>query len=383
MAPIMLEPEDHKRDAAFKAAMHGKSAQEGSHFMAMLKKDPQAQKAAVDAYFKHWDNKAAASETEKDREERREEYATLTRHYYNLATDLYEYGWGQSFHFCRFAYGESFLQALARHEHYLALQMGLRDGMKVLDVGCGVGGPAREMAKFAGVHVTGLNNNDYQIERATAYARKEGLSDRLSFVKGDFMQMSFPDNTFDAVYAIEATVHAPSLQGVYSQIFRVLKPGGVFGVYEWLMTEKYDNDNQRHREIRLGIEQGDGISNMVKISEALHAIRAAGFELECHEDLAERSDTKPWYYPLAGEYKHMGSIMDFFRIFRMTRMGRMMAHNLVGGLEWIGIAPPGTKKAADNLALAAENLVAGGTERLFTPMYLMIARKPLQPRSTH
>lgn len=55
--------------------------------------------------------------------------------------------------------------------------------------------------------------------------------------------MAFPENTFDAVYAIEATVHAPSLEGIYSQIFRVLKPGGVFGVYEWLMTDAYDNDN--------------------------------------------------------------------------------------------------------------------------------------------
>lgn len=59
--------------------------------------------------------------------------------------------------------------------------------MKVLDVGCGVGGPAREIAKFTGCHVTGLNNNDYQIDRATHYAQKEGLSEQLAFVKGDFM----------------------------------------------------------------------------------------------------------------------------------------------------------------------------------------------------
>lgn len=102
-------------------------------------------------------------------------------------TDLYEYGWAQSFHFCRFAYGEPFRQALARHEHYLAHVMGLKENMKVLDVGCGVGGPAREIVKFAGVNVVGLNNNDYQIERATRYAEKEGLSHKLSFTKGDFM----------------------------------------------------------------------------------------------------------------------------------------------------------------------------------------------------
>jgi sterol 24-C-methyltransferase len=297
--------------------------------------------------------------------------------YYNLATDLYEYGWGASFHFCRFAYGESFYRAIARHEHYLALKMNLQENARVLDVGCGVGGPAREMIKFAGVNVVGLNNNDYQIERALHYAQKEGLSDKFSATKGDFMQMRFPENSFDAVYAIEATVHAPSLQGVYEQIFRVLKPGGVFGVYEWLMLDNYDNDNPRHREIRLGIEQGNGISNMVPVSEALRAIKAAGFELEYHEDLAERPDATPWYYPIAGDWKHMGSLGDIFTIARMTWWGRGLVHKFVGLGESVGLIPKGMQKSADNLALAADMLVAGAKEGLFTPMYLMIARKPV------
>ncbi|EKD14364.1 uncharacterized protein L3040_008279 [Drepanopeziza brunnea f. sp. 'multigermtubi'] len=378
MAPSKLETEDHSRDAAFNKAMHKDSSAAKGGFSAMLKKDKKAQQAAVDEYFKHWDNKSAKDETPETREARKAEYATLTRHYYNLGTDLYEYGWGQSFHFCRFAYGEPFYQAIARHEHYLAAKIGIKDGDRVLDVGCGVGGPAREIAKFTGAHITGLNNNDYQIERATRYAQKEGLSDQLKFVKGDFMQMSFAENSFDAVYAIEATVHAPSLEGVYSQIFRVLKPGGVFGVYEWLMTDKYDNDNQHHREIRLGIELGDGISNMVKISEGIAAIKAAGFELELHEDLAKRPDATPWYYPLAGDFSMMGSIYDFLTIARMTKLGRGITHKFVGFLEMIGLAPGGTQKTADSLAVAADCLVAGAKEDLFTPMYLMVARKPLK-----
>lgn len=375
MAPIALESEDHSRDAAFHKAMHGKSVNSRG-FRSMLNKDHDAHKTASDEYFKHWDNKSAGTETVEIRESRKAEYATLTRHYYNLATDLYEYGWGGSFHFCRFAYGEGFHQAIARHEHYLAHTMGLRRGMKVLDVGCGVGGPAREIAKFADVNVVGLNNNDYQIERAGKYAAQEGLSDRLTFTKGDFMQMSFPAETFDAVYAIEATVHAPSLEGVYSQIFRVLKPGGIFGVYEWFMTDRYDNNNPHHREVRLGIEQGDGISNMVRVSEGLEAIKAAGFELEMHEDLAERTDARPWYYPLDGDLRMASSLGDILTIARMTRIGRFLAHNAVGGLERIGIAPKGTKRTADSLGYAADCLVAGGKEKLFTPMYLMIARKP-------
>ncbi|KAF2473526.1 uncharacterized protein BDR25DRAFT_333045 [Lindgomyces ingoldianus] len=377
MSPIALEQEDHARDAAFNRAMHGKSSQAQGGMAAMLRKDRAAQQAAVDEYFKHWDNKAAGEETEETRKARRDEYATLTRHYYNLATDLYEYGWGQSFHFCRFAYGEPFYQAIARHEHYLAHMMGLRDDMRVLDVGCGVGGPAREMVKFSGANVIGLNNNDYQIERATRYAQKEGLSHKLKFTKGDFMQMSFPDNSFDAVYAIEATVHAPSLEGIYSQIFRVLKPGGVFGVYEWLMTDSYDNENPHHREIRLGIEQGDGISNMEKVEVALAAMKAAGFEMIHHEDLAERDDPMPWYWPLAGDLRNIGSIYDIPTVIRMTKIGRALVHKFVGALELIGVAPKGTQKTADSLAVAADCLVAGGREKLFTPMYLMVGRKPM------
>ena len=376
MGAVSLEKQDLERDAAFKQALHGKTAEEQNAFLAMMGKNHAAQKEAVDEYFRHWDNKGSAEETDETRKSRRDEYATLTRHYYNLATDLYEYGWAQSFHFCRFSKNEPFRQALARHEHYLALQMNIREGSRVLDVGCGVGGPAREIAKFTGANIVGLNNNDYQIERATRYAENEGLSNQLQYVKGDFMQMSFPDNSFDAVYAIEATVHAPNLEGIYSEIFRVLKPGGVFGVYEWLMKDEYDNDNPRHREIRLGIEEGDGISNMEKIEVALEAMKAAGFHMEHHEDLADRPDPLPWYWPLSGDLKYMQSVWDFPTLVRMTKIGRGMTHRFVGLLEILGVAPKGTQKTADSLAKAADCLVAGGKEKLFTPMYLMVGRKP-------
>ncbi|KAL1952955.1 hypothetical protein VTO42DRAFT_3822 [Malbranchea cinnamomea] len=379
MAPgkIELEAEDHARDAAFNKALHGQTTKSRG-LISMMGKDKEAQKIAVEEYFKHWDKKTAAEETEEIRQARRAEYATLTRHYYNLATDMYEYGWGSSFHFCRFSYGEPFRQAIARHEHYLAHAIGLKEEQLVLDVGCGVGGPAREICKFAGVNIIGLNNNDYQIERAQRYAEREGLAHKLRFTKGDFMQMSFDHNTFDAVYAIEATVHAPSLEGVYRQIFNVLKPGGVFGVYEWVMTDKYDNDNPLHREIRLGIEQGDGISNMVRASDAVEAMKAAGFELLRVEDLADRGDEIPWYYPIAGSWKHMSSLGDLFTIMRMTWWGRAIVHKFLGSMEKVGLFPKGSQKTADSLAYAADCLVKGGELKLFTPMFLMIGRKPEQ-----
>jgi len=84
MAPTALSPglekEDHARDAAFNKALHGKSAQTAG-LAAMRNKDTAAQKAAIDEYFKHWDNKAAAGESDETREARRAEYASLTRQY--------------------------------------------------------------------------------------------------------------------------------------------------------------------------------------------------------------------------------------------------------------------------------------------------------------
>jgi sterol 24-C-methyltransferase len=79
MAPIALEKEDHDRDAAFQKAMHGTSSQQRGGMMSMLSKNTEAQKAAVEEYFKHWDDKSAASETADTRAARRAEYATLTR----------------------------------------------------------------------------------------------------------------------------------------------------------------------------------------------------------------------------------------------------------------------------------------------------------------
>ena len=62
-----LEREDHGRDAAFNKAMHGKSAQARGGIAAMFSKGGDAKKAAIDEYFKHWDNKPAADETAEQR----------------------------------------------------------------------------------------------------------------------------------------------------------------------------------------------------------------------------------------------------------------------------------------------------------------------------
>ena len=370
---IKLAEKNFTRDKEFAKAMHGKEVNSTGGLSALTAKDKEATSVAIEGYFKHWDGK-----TDKEAEvSRLEDYSSLTKHYYNLVTDFYEYGWGSSFHFCTFFKGEPFRQAIARHEHYLASKMNINENMHVLDVGCGVGGPATEISRFTGCKVTGLNNNDYQIERATYKAKQNGLSDKLNFVKGDFMQMDFPAETFDAVYAIEATVHAPVLEGVYSEIYKVLKPGGTFGVYEWVMTDEYDENNEEHRRIAYGIEVGDGIPKMYKKEVADKALRNVGFEIIYEKDLADNNDEIPWYAPLAGDWKYVQTIGDLWTYFRTSATGRKITTLTVGALEKVGFAPKDSVKVTEALEEAAIYLVEGGKQKLFTPMMLYVAKKPL------
>ncbi|KAL1934049.1 hypothetical protein VTP01DRAFT_6231 [Rhizomucor pusillus] len=363
----------HSEDIAFAKALHGDKIKTGL-LANLASKNAEVHNVATDTYLKMW--KESSSETKEDEAKRLDSYTQLVNSYYNLATDFYEYGWGGSFHFCRYYPGEEFFRAIARHEHYLAANTGIKRGMKVLDLGCGVGGPAREIAEFTGAHVTGLNNNAYQVQRATYYAAKQGLSEQTNFIKGNFMEIPFEDNTLDAAYAIEATCHAPTFEGVYGEIFRVLKPGAKFGCYEWCMTEKYDESNPEHRRIAHGIELGNGIPKMRPIAECLQALKNVGFEIEMHEDLANMGDQITWYYPLEGDIRKCQTLRDVVTTIAMTKLGRFTTTNVCRVLEKIGLAPKGTVETQRVLETAADALVEGAKKGLFTPMFFFVARKP-------
>jgi sterol 24-C-methyltransferase len=211
-------------------------------------------------------------------------------------------------------------------------------------VGCGVGGPARSIARFSGCKVVGLNNNAYQIERGSAMNERDGLQDRIKFVKGDFMRMPFAPNSFDAAYAVEATCHAPDRVGVYREIFKALKPGGVFGSYEWVTTDLYDPANAEHRAIKKGIEVGDSLPDLVSTGEVVAALRKAGFVVEEAKDLA--ADTQvPWTAPFLPSYTLTG--------FRTTPLGLWLTDTMVSVMETLRLAPAGTTEMHRHLLTGA------------------------------
>jgi sterol 24-C-methyltransferase len=94
------------------------------------------------------------------------------------------------------------------------------------------------------------------------------------------------------------------LEGVFAEIFRVLKPGGLFASFEWLLTDNFMPDDPEHKAIIAGIEEGDGISHMYRIPECLQALKSVGFEIVEYEDLANYDPRfeEPWYATLDGSW---------------------------------------------------------------------------------
>lgn len=323
-------------------------------------------KAEMDGYDATFDRK--------DLKERANYAQQVTVKFYNLITDIYEYAWGESFHFAPRHKNESFEASIARHEHYLAQKLGLKEGDNVLDVGCGIMGPAREISRFSGATITGLNLNEYQLKRCATLNSREAFSSRLKTQHGDFMNIPFPDNTFDKIYAIEALCHAPDRAAVYKQICQKLKPGGLAAFYEWGTTDKYDENNALHVKSKQMIEYGNSICELQECTESAvkRDLDEAGFVLVEATDLAEKAKTDgneiPWYATLEGGC----SIQNI----RHSRAGRMFTSAMVAVLEKIGVAAEGTVRAHQILTTAADGLVIGGVEEIFTPMYLVVARKP-------
>jgi sterol 24-C-methyltransferase len=317
-------------------------------------------------------------------DERNKEYKSLVNSYYDLATLFYEWGWGQSFHFANRYPSETFAESIRRHEYYLASKLNLSteaSKLKVLDVGCGIGGPMRNICKFNGTDVTGLTLNQYQVDRGNELCNLDPQlgTAKCRSVQGDFMEMPFEDAVYDAAYAIEATCHAPDRVGVYSEIYRVLKPGSIFACYEWCMTDGFDPNNKEHLRMKKQIEEGDGLPDICHTSVCVDAMKKAGFEMLDARDVAEedyglKHGGKPWMLPLLPSWN------PFTQRFQFNWFGQALTKYSLKVLEFMYLAPKGTSQTQIMLQKGGIGLGDGGNAKIFTPMYLMVGRVPLDKK---
>ncbi|MFI7121799.1 methyltransferase domain-containing protein [Amycolatopsis sp. NPDC049868] len=197
--------------------------------------------------------------------------------YYEQAEAMYVSLYGPNFHHGYWPVpddGTTYEQALDNLTDQIINRVGAGQGDRVLDLGCGIGGPAIRLARTTGAHVVGVSNVATQIERATARASAENLAEQVRFEQADALELPFPDESFDAAIAIESLIHmdrAPAL----SEIARVLRPGGVFTAADFCLNATVTPARQqvldRYRDL-------DSLGSFHRFDEFAPMLRRAGLE---------------------------------------------------------------------------------------------------------
>jgi SAM-dependent methyltransferase len=112
--------------------------------------------------------------------------------------------------------------------------MPLQPGLRVLDVGCGLGGPARLLALMSGARVTAIDLTPELVVTARELTRRVGLSDHIGFAVANGLALPFSDRRFDGALSIHVSMNIEDKPRFYREIARVLKPSGVFALYDVL-----------------------------------------------------------------------------------------------------------------------------------------------------
>lgn len=105
-------------------------------------------------------------------------------------------------------------------------------GARILDIGSGIGGPARHFAEASSVSVTGIDLTEDYVAAANALTRRLGLADRASFRQANALDMPFADRSFDGAYTIHVAMNIADKAKLFAETRRVLKPGARFGIYD-------------------------------------------------------------------------------------------------------------------------------------------------------
>lgn len=154
----------------------------------------------------------------------------------------------------------------------------------ILDIGCGIGGPACVLAKDYGARVIGIDLEAPLVERARRRAQSLGLSDSVKFQAVKAGPLQFSDDTFDVVFSSGAFTQIENKVEVFQDCLRVLKPGGVLTCYDWMRTEA------EYSEAMLHWFEVEGLTYaMATLEQHGEFLKEAGFEdIELH-------DASDWY----------------------------------------------------------------------------------------
>ncbi len=156
-------------------------------------------------------------------------------------------------------------------------RLGVGPGVRLLDVGCGIGGTSR-MAAMSGAEVTGIDLSPDFVDTATRLTELVGLADRARFVTTPGESLPLEDDSFDAAVMVHVGMNVPDKQAVFAEVHRVLAPGGRFGLYEQMRTGDGD------LPYPLPWAEDERSSFVESVEDYTRHLEAAGFTVEEVED---------------------------------------------------------------------------------------------------
>jgi len=146
--------------------------------------------------------------------------------------DMLELIWGQGF----------LIPAGPENVRRIVAGLDLSDRL-VLDIGSGIGGPALILAGEMGARVVGIDLEGPLVARAQGYAEAAGLGERVEFRQVTVGPLAFDDESIDVVYSSGVFTQVEDKFGMFKEVFRILRPGGVFTCYDWMKgDEPYSED---------------------------------------------------------------------------------------------------------------------------------------------
>lgn len=210
--------------------------------------------------------------------------------FYDLMGQLIDAVYGENVHY---GYWDgdtdpaSFSQAQDRLNDVVAGKLSVAAGQRVLDLGCGTGGPARRVARSTGAAVVGVTVSQWQVAEATRVTDAAGLAGRVRFEHGDVTGLPFADGSFDAAFALETLVHVADKRAALREAWRVLRPGSRLVVAD--LTERVAMTEQQRK-----------VWSAMPVADALppgayqDLLAGAGFEvtevLDCTRQVARSFD---------------------------------------------------------------------------------------------
>lgn len=171
----------------------------------------------------------------------------VIRNHYNVSTLFYRVLWGQHIHHGLWSADESPKVAARQLTERVIREAGVRNGDRVVDIGCGMGGSSIHLARHHQCHVTGVTLSPFQQRWASMSSYLNRTSKKTRFICEDAEKIEFPPESFDVAWSLECTEHLFDKPAFFRRMSEWIRPGGRVAICAWLAGDEPLDEAGRQR----------------------------------------------------------------------------------------------------------------------------------------